>query len=61
MRLNRLEGADFAALDPHLCWSEQVVRDRIELSTFRFSGVRMTVQGSPCRSIWPAQSPGSRR
>jgi hypothetical protein len=40
MRLNRPEEAHLAAPDQHSCWSEVVVRDRIELSTFRFSGGR---------------------
>jgi hypothetical protein len=40
MRLNRPEDANLAALATNLRWSELVVRDRIELSTFRFSGGR---------------------
>jgi hypothetical protein len=34
----------------HLRWSELVVRGRVELPTFRFSGLRNTVQDWPGRS-----------
>jgi len=36
-RLNRPEDVHLATPNRHLRWSEVVVRDRIELSTFRFS------------------------
>jgi hypothetical protein len=37
MRLETLQTAQDPLLKKHLRWSEVVVRDRIELSTFRFS------------------------
>ena len=40
MRLNRPEDIPRTAYTRCLPWSELVVRDRIELSTFRFSGGR---------------------
>jgi hypothetical protein len=56
MRLEAPQIVQAPLLRERFRWSEVVVRDRIELSTFRFSGVRMTVQGSPCWSILPVQS-----
>jgi hypothetical protein len=38
MRLNRPEGVQTLIAQRHLSWSELVVRGRVELPTFRFSG-----------------------
>jgi hypothetical protein len=38
-----------------------VVRDRIELSTFRFSGIRMTIQGQAMMVYLACSDPDSRR
>jgi hypothetical protein len=38
-------------------WSEMAVRGEVESLTFRFSGLRMTVQDRPRRSLWLLSGP----
>ena len=47
MRLNRPDGAQKRSSSRRFTWSELVVRGRVELPTFRFSGTRVPAGHSP--------------
>jgi hypothetical protein len=52
MRLQAPQAAPFTITKRASAQVSVVVRGRIELPTFRFSGLGITVQDRPCWSIW---------